>query len=87
MADYQFTVTQTGTICVEANSEEEAREKLENNIGHFYVITDNGEQPADDSWEVGEIYDIIEENQEEHIDLSLEENAVWDNPEVREDEE
>mgnify|MGYP003123949625 FL=1 len=61
MTDYQFTVTQTGIICVEANSEEEAREKLENNIGHFYVITDNGEQPADDSWEVGEIYDIIEE--------------------------
>ena len=61
MADYQFTVTQTGIICVEANSEEEAREKLENNIGHFYVITDNGKVPADDSWEVGEIYDIIEE--------------------------
>ena len=61
MAEYQFTVTQEGIICVEANSEEEAREKLENNIGHFYVITDNGEQPADDSWEVGEIYDTIQE--------------------------
>ena len=61
MADYQFTVTQTGIICVDANYEEEAREKLENNIGDFYVITDNGEQPADDSWEVGEIYDIIQE--------------------------
>ena len=31
MTDYQFTVTQTGIICVDANSEEEAREKLENN--------------------------------------------------------
>jgi len=61
MADYQFTVTQTGIICVEAESEEEAREKLETDIGGFYVITDNGEQPADDSWEVGEIYDIIKE--------------------------
>ena len=61
MNNYQFTVTKTGIICVDANSEEEAREKLENGIGHFYVITDNGEQPADDSWEVGEIYDIIEE--------------------------
>ena len=61
MNNYQFTVTQTGIICIDANSEEEAREKLENDIGHFYVITDNGEQPADDSWEVGEIYDIIEE--------------------------
>ena len=61
MADYQFTVTQTGIICVEADSEEEARETLENNIGDFYVRTDNGEEPADDGWEVGEIYDIIEE--------------------------
>ena len=63
MADYQFTVTQSGIICVDANSEEEAREKLENNIGHFYVITDNGEQPADDSWEVGQIHDIIKEEE------------------------
>ena len=61
MTEYQFTVTQTGIICVEANSEEEAREKLENSIHHFYVITDNGEQPADDTWEVGEIDDIIKE--------------------------
>ena len=61
MADYQFTVTQTGIICVEADSEEEARETLENDIDGFYVRTDNGEQPADDSWEVGEIYDIIRE--------------------------
>ena len=30
---------------------------------------------------------LIKENQEKHIDLSLEENAVWDNPEVREVEE
>ena len=37
MADYQFTVTQTGIICVEANSEEEAREKLETDIGGFYL--------------------------------------------------
>tara|TARA_B100000123_G_scaffold170243_1_gene126238 strand:- start:568 stop:759 length:192 start_codon:yes stop_codon:yes gene_type:complete len=61
MADYQFTVTQTGIICVEADSEEEARAILEDSIHHFYVRTDNGEVPADDTWEVGEIYDIIEE--------------------------
>ena len=61
MADYQFTVTQTGIICVEADSEEEAREILENDIDGFYVRTDDGEQPANDSWEVGEIYDIIAE--------------------------
>ena len=46
---------------VEADSEEEARKKLENDIDGFYVRTEYGEQPADDSWEVGEIYDIIQE--------------------------
>ena len=61
MTEYQFTVQQEGYIFVEADSIEEAEEKLKNMIGHFYVITDNGEVPADDSWEVGEIHDIIEE--------------------------
>jgi|TARA_A100001388_G_scaffold175071_1_gene130966 hypothetical protein len=55
MNNYVFTVTQTGTIDVEANSEEEARSILEQNIGHFYVVTSNGEQPADDSWEIGDL--------------------------------
>ncbi len=67
MNNYVFTVTQTGTIDVEANSEEEARSKLEQNIGHFYVVTNRGEQLADDSWEVGDLdemddyYDVEEE--------------------------
>ena len=67
MNNYVFTVTQTGTIDVEANSEEEARSILEQNIGHFYVGTNRGEQPADDSWEVGDLdemddyYDVEEE--------------------------
>ena len=55
MNNYVFTVTQTGTIDVEANSEEEARSILEQNIGHFYVVTNKGEQPADDSWEIGDL--------------------------------
>ncbi len=55
MNNYVFTVTQTGTIDVEANSEEEARSILEQNIGHLYVVTRNGEQLADDSWEVGDL--------------------------------
>ena len=55
MNNYVFTVTQTGTIDVEANSEEEARSILEKNIGHFYVVTGRGEQLADDSWEVGDL--------------------------------
>ena len=57
-SDYQFTVTQTGIISVEADSEEEARAILDDSIHHFYVRTDNSEVPADDSWEVGELYDI-----------------------------
>ena len=62
MANYQFTVTQTGIICVEADSEEEARTILETRINHFYVITDNGEAPADDSWELTGEVEIVEEN-------------------------
>ena len=61
MTEYQFTVTQTGIICVEANSEEEARTILETRINHFYVITDNGEAPADDSWELTGEVEIVEE--------------------------
>ena len=38
-----------------------------------------------DYWD--DAYDeIIQEIKEEHIDLSLEENAEWDNPEVMEGE-
>ena len=61
MADYQFTVTQAGIICVDANSEEEAREKLEKWIHHFYVVTDRGEQPANDSWELTGDVEIVSE--------------------------
>ena len=46
MNEYQFTVQQEGIICIEADSEEEARSKLDQGINHFYVITDNGEVPA-----------------------------------------
>ena len=55
MNNYVFNVTQTGTIDVEANSEEEARSILEKNIGHLYVVTDRGEQLANDTWEVGDL--------------------------------
>ena len=40
MADYQFTVTQTGIICVEADSEEEAEEKV---WGGDYDELNNGD--------------------------------------------
>ena len=61
MAEYQFTVQQEGYIFVEADSIEEAEEKLKNMIGHFYVVTDRGEQPANDSWELTGDVEIVEE--------------------------
>ena len=61
MAEYQFTVQQEGYIFVEADSIEEAEEKLKNMIGHFYVVTDRGEQPANDSWELTGEVETVEE--------------------------
>ena len=61
MAEYQFTVQQEGYIFVEADSIEEAEEKLKNMIGHFYVVTDRGEQPANDSWELTGDVEIVSE--------------------------
>jgi len=61
MNEYQFTVQQEGYIFVEADSIEEAEEKLKNMIGHFYVVTDRGEQPANDSWELTGDVEIVSE--------------------------
>ena len=61
MNEYQFTVQQEGYIFVEADSEEEAKAILEDSIHHFYVITDNSEQPADDSWELTGEVEIVKE--------------------------
>ena len=61
MPEYQFTVQQEGYIFVEADSIEEAEEKLKNMIGHFYVVTDRGEQPANDSWELTGDVEIVSE--------------------------
>ena len=61
MNEYQFTVQQEGYIFVEADSIEEAEEKLKNMIGHFYVVTDRGEQPANDSWELTGEVETVEE--------------------------
>ena len=63
MNEYQFTVQQEGYIFVEADSIEEAEEKLKNMIGHFYVVTDRGEQPANDSWQLtGEVEKVTEDD-------------------------
>ena len=61
MNEYQFTVQQEGYIFVEADSIEEAEEKLKNMIGHFYVVTDRGDQPANDSWELTGDVEIVSE--------------------------
>ena len=51
MKEFEFTVTSTGSVFIEANSEEEAREKYENNRDDYYIVTQHqGEQPADESW-------------------------------------
>ena len=53
MKEFEFSVTSTGSVFIEANSKEEAREKYENNRGDYYVVTQyQGEQLADESWEM-----------------------------------
>jgi len=64
MNEYNFTVQQEGYIFVEADSLEEAEAKLQEYIHHFYVRTEYGEQPADDSWQLtGDVEIIYEEKQ------------------------
>ena len=64
MNEYNFTVQQEGYIFVEADSLEEAEAKLQEYIHHFYVRTEYGEQPADDSWQLtGDVETIYEEKQ------------------------
>ena len=62
MGEYQFTVQQEGYIFVQADSIEEAEQVLKDRINHFYVVTDSGEQPADDSWELTGDVEIVTEN-------------------------
>ena len=55
MNEYSFTVTKTGYINVEADSVEDAEAKLQENFGHFYVITETGEELSN-GWETtGEV--------------------------------
>ena len=55
MKEYSFTVTKTGWINVEADSIEDAEARLQENFGHYYVITETGEELSD-GWEsTGEV--------------------------------
>ena len=42
--EYCFTVTKTGYMQVEADSLEDAEARLQENFGHFYVVTEAGEE-------------------------------------------
>ena len=44
MKEYSFTVTKTGWINVEVDSVEDAEARLQENFGHYYVITETGEE-------------------------------------------
>ena len=44
MKEFSFTVTKTGYIHVEADSFEDAEARLQENFGHYYVITETGEE-------------------------------------------
>ena len=52
MEEFEFTVTQTAQVFIEANSEKEAREQYENNPDVYYAQTQFGEVPTDESWKL-----------------------------------
>ena len=55
MNEYCFTVTKTGWIHVEADSVEDAKARLQESFGHYYVITETGEELSN-GWETtGEV--------------------------------
>ena len=55
MKEFCFTVTKTGWIHVEADSVEDAEARLQESFGHYYVITETGEELSN-GWETtGEV--------------------------------
>ena len=55
MKEYCFTVTKTGWIHVEADSLEDAEARLQEDFGHYYVVTETGEELSN-GWETtGEV--------------------------------
>ena len=44
MNEYCFTVKKTGWIHVEAETLEDAEARLQESFGHFYVVTETGEE-------------------------------------------
>ena len=60
MEEFEFTVTQTAQVFIEANSEEDAREQYENNPDVYYAQTQFGEVPTDESWKLEPKFDQAE---------------------------
>ena len=55
MKEFSFTVQKTGWIHVEADSLEDAEARLQENFGHYYVVTETGEELSN-GWETtGEV--------------------------------
>ena len=55
MKEFSFEVTKTGSLNVEADSLEDAEARLQENFGHYYVITETGEELSN-GWETtGEV--------------------------------
>ena len=55
MKEFSFTVQKTGWIHVEADSLEDAEARLQESFGHYYVITETGEELSN-GWETtGEV--------------------------------
>ena len=44
MKEYSFTVQKTGWIHVESDSVVDAEARLQESFGHYYVITETGEE-------------------------------------------
>ena len=55
MKEFVFTVIKTGYVNVEADSVEDAEGRLQENFGHYYVVTETGEELSN-GWETtGEV--------------------------------
>ena len=55
MKEFVFTVIKTGYVNVEADSVEDAEARLQENFGHYYVVTETGEELSN-GWETtGEV--------------------------------
>ena len=58
MKEFVFTVIKTGYVNVEAESFEDAETILQENLGHFYVSTNGGHDPAD-GWELTDEAEVL----------------------------